>query len=185
MPKFIESDLIFNFPASWKVRAFDDHRFYQAISGKGLKAVDFLILHPNGSLWLMEVKNYVPRKDAGGQIHPIDLPEPAYLSQQLAEKITDSQRVLKVINLYYRRKWYYRFRLWCSSWYPFALPDSDLLFWTKAAKRSDEHPLQAVLYLQTEQHDLHFRRSISQALQQMPQSWKIMSTMGWEIETQL
>ena len=56
MPRFIESDLTFDFPASWRVRAFDDHHFYQAISGQGLKAVDFLVLHPDGQLWLMEVK---------------------------------------------------------------------------------------------------------------------------------
>lgn len=174
MPRFQESDLTFDFPASWRVRAFDNHRFYQAISGQGLKAVDFVILHPDGKLWLMEVKNYQPRQDEAGAPYPLTLPTPQELADQLGQKLVDSRRILRIIDRYYQRKWYYRWRLSWSAWWPFPKPDSDLLFWNEAAVRLAQEQDVPILFLQLEAQDLYFRRSITSRLSDGGERWEVM-----------
>ncbi|MEM8583839.1 MAG: hypothetical protein AAGF87_06200 [Bacteroidota bacterium] len=170
--QFIESDLPFTFPPDHWVRAFDEHRFYKAISGQGLKAVDFAVLPPTGPLQLIEVKNYHPRLDAEGAPYPVNWPTVDQLVEQLIGKYEDSQRIIRIVNSYYQRKWYFRVQLHLASYLPVIWSDSDLLFWTSAAKRSEFEQPQAVLHLVGPDHLLDFRRSVIEQLSRESPSWQ-------------
>lgn len=149
MQHFKESDINFSFPNGWAVRKYDDHRFYQGLSGYGLKAVDFVILLPDGRLCLMEVKNYLPRTDAAGKLHTVERKRAKKLAANLAKKYADSSRAINVIQRYYRSKWYFRWRYAVGKLFPFRYR-SDLLFWNEAARRSqNDLPTLILLWLET------------------------------------
>lgn len=171
--QFIESDLPFTFPPDHLVRAFDEHRFYKALSGKGLKAVDFAVLPPEGPLQLIEVKNYHPRHDNEGIPYPVVHPSVDELVNQLLEKYHDSQRILLVVNKYYNRKWYFRSQRTLARYVPVLYTDSDLLFWTKAAIRSQSLIPQPILHLAVPDNLLDFRRSVTNRLALEEPSWLI------------
>lgn len=160
MAVYQESDLTFNFPPGWAIRKYDDHRFYRGLSGHGLKAVDFIALLPDGRLCLIEVKNYHPRMDEDGKLHPVDRKKAKELAGSLAQKYADSLRAIMVINRYYRSKWYFRWRQW---FFPSALFGfkSDLLFWTTAAKRAAAPlPTTILLWLETPKAAKRYRNKI-------------------------
>ncbi|MEO0788588.1 MAG: hypothetical protein AAFY36_08005 [Bacteroidota bacterium] len=170
--QFIESDLPFSFPPDHWVRAFDEHRFYKAISGQGLKAVDFAVLPPSGPLQLIEVKNYHPRLDAEGSPYPVTPPTADQLVHQLLDKYEDSQRIIRIVNSYYQRKWHYRTQLRLANYFPSPWSDTDLIFWTSAARRSQTDQPQAVLHLAVPDHLLDFRRSVTERLSKENPSWQ-------------
>jgi len=160
VPDFHESDLLFSFPRNWVVRKYDDHTFYQGLSGYGLKAVDFVILLPDGRLCLMEVKNYHPRRDERGREHPVDRKKAGALAKRLSEKYTDSLRVIGVIRKYYRRKWYYRWRYSLGRYLPLGYR-TDLLFWHEAARRAEgQLPVSILLWLETPKAAKRYRAKI-------------------------
>ncbi|MEM6398329.1 MAG: hypothetical protein AAF741_18400 [Bacteroidota bacterium] len=171
--QFVESGLPFSFPADHWVRAFDEHRFYQAISGHGLKAVDFAVLPPEGPLQLIEVKNYHPRLDEQGIPYPVVHPTVDDLVEQLISKYSDSQRIIRVVDSYYQRKWYFRLQLQIASQVPKLFPDSDLLFWTRAEQRNQQFEPQPVLFLAIPELLLDFRRSVAEKLAKENPHWKI------------
>ncbi len=145
---FSESGLRFTFPADWGVRQYDDHRFYQAMSGRGLKAVDFVILPAAGGVWFVEVKNYTRRPGRYHESNTIELPDPEDLATTLLEKYTDSRRALLAIATYYRRKWWYRrlnrlLRLFSRRY------RRDSTFWTEAQDRLDREPPRVILLVST------------------------------------
>ncbi|MEM9835846.1 MAG: hypothetical protein AAF828_05060 [Bacteroidota bacterium] len=161
MQLFLESDLQFIFPAAWTVRKYDEHHFYHALSGHGLKAVDFIALSPDGRLILVEVKNYCPRMDQTGTPYPVVRKKASQLAESLAKKYSDSLRAIRVVQQYYQRKWYYRLsyqllRL-LGSWGHF----SELVFWNEAAKRSNHPiPVSIILWLETPKAAKKYRTKI-------------------------
>ena len=160
MQYFQESDIDFSFPSEWAVRKYDDHRFYQGLSGYGLKAVDFVILLPDGRLCLMEVKNYLPRTDTGGKLHTVERKRAKKLAADLAKKYTDSSRAINVIQRYYRSKWYFRWRYAIGKLFTFRYR-SDLIFWNEAASRSQSDlPTLILLWLETPSMAKRYRTKI-------------------------
>ncbi len=100
MQTFTESNLKFTFPNAWEVIKYDEHRYYRALSGSDFSGVDFAGIY-DGKAYFIEVKNYTQyQKD-----EPLDLNE---ITQNFLEKITDTQRLLSLINRYHERKWLYR-----------------------------------------------------------------------------
>ena len=127
-----ESGLEFSFPASWGVRKYDEHPHYQSLSSVGLKAVDFIVLPPDGKLWLIEVKNFQPRTRAG-KTYQVRLRSTGALSQTIVAKFRDSLRAIGIIRHYYRRHWL--FRLLEPLLVRFARSRSDWAFWAEAYAR--------------------------------------------------
>ncbi|MEL6141383.1 MAG: hypothetical protein AAFQ37_11540 [Bacteroidota bacterium] len=158
MPTFQESDLTFSFPHSWTVRKYDAHRFYQGLSGYGLKAVDFIILLPDGRLCLAEVKNYHPRQNEHGEDHPITRKKAAKLAKSLARKYTDSLHAIRIIREFYQRKWYHR---WGYFLYGRLGYWTDLQFWHEAARRAEgQLPVTILLWLETPKAAKRYRTKI-------------------------
>lgn len=160
MQTFQESNLHFSFPKGWAIRKYDDHRFYQGLSGYGLKAVDFVILLPDGRLCLMEVKNYHPRTDENGKSHEVSRKKAKNLAANLARKYDDSLRAIRVIRKYYRTKWYYKWRYQLTRFFIFRFR-SDLHFWYEAARRADNKiPTTVLLWLETPKAGKRYRTKI-------------------------
>lgn len=104
---FEESGLLFTFSDAWNVWAFDDHRYYRWLSGRGLRGVDFIGLY-QGKLVLMEVKNYRRREgmsktDAFQAVRK----DPASFSMKLMGKVKDSLRIVQAVNNAHRRRWWF------------------------------------------------------------------------------
>jgi len=106
---FQESGFSFEFPNSWTVVKFDDHRFYKYLSGDGFKGVDFLCLNEKGELIFLEVKNYLNQYIADG-IDPGDnlIQYPENYALEYWNKYLDSIHLIRLIHKYYLRKWWYR-----------------------------------------------------------------------------
>ena len=111
VPTFQESDLLFTFPDTWTVRKFDETAAYKSLSGHGLKGVDFIALSPDDKLWLIEVKNYRPRKK-GTKEYRANRRRPDDLAAQIVTKFHDSIRLINVVNTYLHRSWYKRAIIW-------------------------------------------------------------------------
>jgi hypothetical protein len=162
---FIESDLVFNFPESWGVREYDNHRFYKNISGLGLKGVDFLLVDPSGPghLYLMEVKNYSTRIRKG-MVYEAPLKSPEELATTVAIKYEHTLRAIRAVHLFYQRKWWYRLlnRMIRNS--PYA--QYDPVFWTRAyelARQPAQHTF--LLWLETEIEDQDYEQRLQKHLQ--------------------
>ena len=111
MQTYRESDLEFVFPDDWWVRGFDQMAAYQSLSGRGLKGVDFIAISPDRKLWLIEVKNYRPRRRLDREYRATRKP-PAKLAGDVAGKFTDSLRLIKIVNAYLHRSWWRRVQIW-------------------------------------------------------------------------
>lgn len=79
MPALDIDGLIFTFPNQWSVTKYDDWSFYRNQFSRqgGIKAVDAIALDPNGSAFLIEVKDYR---------HP-DTEKPSQLPAEIAAKV--------------------------------------------------------------------------------------------------
>jgi hypothetical protein len=161
---FTESDLHFEFPSHWGVRVYDDHRFYKSMSGLGLKGVDFLLIDPSGAghLYLIEVKNYRTRiREEGSYV--AKLKPAAELAATVAAKYKHTQRALRAVQLYYRRKWWYR--LLEGQFKKSRYLHYDLVFWTRAyalANDPERHTL--LLWLETEQDEEAYKADLENKL---------------------
>lgn len=149
MPTFLESQLRFTFPPSWQVFAYDRHRFYQTLSGRGLVGADFMGFLPNGDLLIIEVKNYTdPYSDRQLARVPGFITEPERYLRRMARKLTDTLRSIRIFEQYLNRKWTYRLvRPYLSRLARF-FPEWHR--WTRAADLLD-HPgcIHYVLWLET------------------------------------
>ena len=132
---FSESGLSFQFPKSWTVFKYDEHRFYTYLSGAGLKGVDFIAIDGD-ELILIEVKNYADRiiKENFDPMEGL-LSEPAVYVEAYFQKFEDTFRLLDIIEQYYNRKWWYRnifqqFKSFFSS--------TETGFWSKAIEILDD-----------------------------------------------
>ncbi len=164
MLNFKESGLIFSFGRPWAVRKYDTHRFYQALSGHGLKGVDFIGI-AEGRLYLFEVKNY-RRRQAWQRENPFDvvIAAPDELVGRVAGKVADSLRAVRAIGRYYERRWLLRLlrpvllRL-PAHW-------GDWPFWLQAYElcQGTGEQVVAVLWLETEQERSRLRAQILKGL---------------------
>ena len=148
--EFIESGLHFRFGEAWVIKKYDAHRFYQGLSGSGLKGVDFLGILDE-ELYLFEIKNFRRRHNwqADNPLNTV-LAQPAAFAESMAYKVEDTLLAIDAIWQYYHRKWLFRrllpaFRL---------LPptEGDWRFWARAHGLM-QNPEQAkvVLWMETEQ----------------------------------
>lgn len=164
---FIESDLQFEFSSNWIVRKYDEHPFYQAMSGAGMSAVDFVGIHPSGKLFLMEVKNFKSRSEKENlrTLEKLEGESPLLL-EILEEKVEETQKGIRAISQYLHKKWWYRarFQLLDRPTFQSSLLQIDRLFWMKADQISQDFPnqVQTVLWLELPA-EMEEQRAILQA----------------------
>ena len=161
--EFIESGLHFRFGEGWVIKKYDAHRFYQGLSGSGLKGVDFLGILGE-ELYLFEIKNFRRRHDwqADNPLNTV-LAQPAAFTESMAYKVEDTLLAIDAIWQYYHRKWLFRrllpaFRL---------LPptNGDWRFWARAHDlMQNPEQVKVVLWMETEQARPALLAEISQAL---------------------
>jgi len=99
------------------VLAVDKHQYYKRVSGQGLKCVDFLALDEQFGLVMIELKNY--------NGHPI----PSDLREIFAAKVKDTKQLIRVINKYLGRQWYYKLLFKKLKWH--RICPSEWKYWEK------------------------------------------------------
>ena len=162
--EFIESGLHFRFGEGWVIKKYDAHRFYQGLSGSGLKGVDFLGILGE-ELYLFEIKNFRRRHDwqADNPLNTV-LAQPAAFTESMAYKVEDTLLAIDAIWQYYHRKWLFRrllpaFRL---------LPptEGDWRFWARAHDLiQNPEQVKVVLWMETEQARPALLADLTQALE--------------------
>ncbi len=167
--EFIESGLHFRFGEEWVIKKYDAHRFFQGLSGAGLKGVDFLgILEEE--LYLFEVKNFRRRQSWQAE-NPLEaiLAEPSAFAEEIAYKVEDTLLAIDAIWQYYNRKWLFRRLLPAFRRLP--VTENDWRFWARAYALM-QHPEQVkvVLWMETEQARPALLAEVTGALQSHLQS---------------
>lgn len=128
--QYSESGIQLTFDRGWVVKRYDQHTYFQGLSGVGLKGVDFIGIWEKRELLLLEIKNY--RRRPGITANPIEpyLNQPELLVETFADKVLDTLKAIETIVAYYQRSWFYRLV------YPVLtrLPTSpaERVFWTHA-----------------------------------------------------
>jgi hypothetical protein len=160
---FRESGLEFSFPASWGVRKYDEHPYYHSLSSMGLKAVDFIVLPPDGKLWLIEVKNFRPRTRAH-KTYRVRLRGTRELAGVINAKFRDSLRAVQVVRSYYRRNWLFRLlEPWLVRYTRFR---SEWSFWAEAYQRlAPTNPPQLLIWLELDADHKRYRTRFYATLQ--------------------
>ncbi len=173
MATYTESNLSFNFPEEWIVRKFDDTAAYQSLSGRGLKGVDFIALSPDGRLWLMEVKNYRPRKSKDRKFRA-KRRSPDELGKHVWTKFKDSHRLLQIVDAALRRKWW--FSIWNSYRRIFPAAHSNYWFWIEAQRRVDQGmPVVYLLWMETPEKNLDYDEAVAESLREaLPESATVL-----------
>lgn len=149
--KFKESDIEFEFGRDCLVKKFDEHRYYNILSGSGLKGVDFIVIYKNEFLYLIEVKNYKKRSFSPVAPDVSDLlGDPCPLVDQFVEKIQDSITLINVVKKYLAKKWWFGLTEWIKKMLPedYSL-NRDMDFWLKAKAiiENDKSKLQTMLII--------------------------------------
>lgn len=168
---FSESDLLFRFPNDWVVRKYDDTVAYQSLSGHGLKGVDFIALSPDDRLWLIEVKNFRPRvSERNGREYRAKRKLPADLATAVARKFMDSQRLIRIVDTWLRRRWWRRLQLWWLERQRRPTVQSNYWFWAQARRRcASPGNTTFVLWIETPEHPTDYADAVSQQLmERMP-----------------
>lgn len=173
-----ESNLEFTFSSEWYIKKYDTHPFYLSISGEGLRAVDFIGIHPNGDWWLMEVKNYRNRRNTE-QIRidknmEGDMP---ILFQTVQQKILDTQAGVQAIGTYLERKWWYRWRYYLLNRFGWQkkLLQKDRMFWMKLSELMVEQSTKGKTFLWLELPDRFMTAaSVSQRAVQIDNKFDIV-----------
>jgi hypothetical protein len=161
---FRESDINFRFDENWLVYRFDKHRYYRGFSGAGLKGVDFLAIHQDTQLVLMEIKNYNPRGPwkRGTTLEDI-LANPEVLSVHFSEKITDTLLAIDAIRQYWQRRWWRRLLWRIFSYLQPAI--HEYAFWQRVCTLAqDPKSCIAVLWLESNELGLPVRDQLQQGL---------------------
>ena len=132
MPTFRESGLEFTFPDDWEVLPFDKHPYYRTLSGHGLSGVDFMALLPDGTLLLLEVKNYTdPYPDRNLVELPKFVTDFDGYARRMARKATDSLRTVRIVEQMLLRKRGYRWLVNYPWWLQRLVPG--WYWWYRAA----------------------------------------------------
>ncbi len=103
-----ESGLDFQFDARWRVEKYDETDYYQALSGRGFSAVDFVGLWCDEVVFI-EVKNYRNRPaDQLERTREKIEGETPPLVQIFDEKVWETLEGIELIGKALRRRWWYR-----------------------------------------------------------------------------
>lgn len=121
---FIERGIEVVFDQDWTVIKLDEHRYYKRISGHGISGVDFLAIHPEFGLALIEMKNYLKGK---GSI-------PENIDSKMIAKKEDTIRLINVVYKYYQRQLYFKILIFIGWEY---LYPKDWRVWLSAKKHVD------------------------------------------------
>lgn len=100
MTDYSEGDQLLSVPSGWTVIKMDEHPYYQYVSGKGYKSVDFMLIDPAWGLVLLEIKDYGDKS--------LSPETKSKLRVSLEKKHSDSIKLILAIDKMHRRKWYYR-----------------------------------------------------------------------------
>lgn len=148
---FEESGLQFSFTSNWVVKKYDEHQYFRALSGNGLKGVDFIAIRDHRELVFIEVKNYRTRYNPDMDVSFDVLVKPApELAYELKRKLEDTLLTMDAVLQYYHRSWWFRtFRNWWMRW-PFL--QHNRAFWT-VANTLVEHHLHYVVWLALDMDD--------------------------------
>lgn len=126
MPNYQEARQFVRFPDNWRVIRLDQHRYYQRISGKGLKAVDFIAVDDDMGLILIELKDY----------HTDQVPQEDVLEHTANRKLQDSIKVIRIVYQALYRQWYFRWIFLKWKWY--RLCPEEWLVWRDAMSCIEE-----------------------------------------------
>ncbi len=147
---FEESGVRITFNASWVVRKYDAHTYYQGLAGAGLRGVDYLGLHRNRELVLFELKNYLIFDDPRRRKAVTNsLSRPQAVAGVLIHKLEDTFTAIRAIRKYYLRNPWYRWAaplLRLLPWFHF-----DWIFWTRVFDLYDRGAYRIVLWLEAEE----------------------------------
>ncbi len=145
LAQYNESGLTFQFQSDWKVIPFDKHRFYTWLSGEGFKGVDFLGIHPVLGLMLLEVKNYDQYEKV---IPPFQLNDLEGFARHLIHKVADSLKLIRIVEAYYHRKYWFRFYRYTFSKYSrYQLLAPQWFFWIQVFEAVKKGNITFYLYL--------------------------------------
>jgi hypothetical protein len=174
---YVESGLRFIFPKNWRVKKYDEHHFYRALSGSGLKGVDFIGVLNQKKLILIEVKNYkirFPAKPPPIQEKILGL-SPS-LVQTMTYKVDDTFLAVNTIIKYYQRRWWYAPFLKLFDYLPIAyLLRFEWAYWTYVQRLIFEQKKQVDLVLWLELETIYedvVEDEIETARQRIEQSLK-------------
>lgn len=147
---FRESDLLFTFSKDWVVKKYDSHAYFKILSGHGLKGVDFIGIFENRALYLIEVKNYNKRSYSPAAPDWTDIEGSAYpLALALNCKIEDSLRLIKVVNKYLTRQWWFLSSTWLRKLFNRNKLKKDWHFWQRVGEiLENDRFVFPVLYLE-------------------------------------
>lgn len=164
--EYNESGIHFTFDRHWVVKKYDQHTYFQGLSGAGLKGIDFIGIRQSRKLLLMEVKNFSSRPEID-QEPPITpyLDQPELLVNIFEEKVRDTLKAISAIAAYYQRNWSYRLSLPLIK----KLPSSsiDRIFWTHANELLTQPTnLFLVLWLETDPEQLGLLSEIEPLLKE-------------------
>jgi len=95
---YIEGQMEVIFDAEWTVIKLDNHKYYKTVSGRGLAGVDFLALHPQDGVAMIELKNYTR---FGASVPPD-------IDSVMRKKQMDTLRLVAIVSAYYQRQWLYK-----------------------------------------------------------------------------
>lgn len=99
MKSFEESGYHIQFEQDWQVLKLDESRFYTYLSGRNFKCVDFLAMHQDFGMFLIELKNYVD---------PKNIPTHDEIEDIILFKSEDSLHLIEIVEKYFSRKALYR-----------------------------------------------------------------------------
>lgn len=148
---FQESGLQFDFGQDWIVKKYDEHAYFQSLSGMGLKGVDFIAIRQGRELVFIEVKNYRTRYNAKmDQSFEVLVKPAAELAYELKRKSEDTLLAMDAVLQYYHRSWWYR-RL-RKVWLRWPWLQHKRAFWSQADALVD-HSLHFVVWLALDSDD--------------------------------
>ena len=152
--KYRESDLNICFDPSWRIKRFDNSKYFKLLSGLGLKGVDFIAIDVHEQLYLIEVKNYKKRIESPVAPDISDLyGDFPLLQNHFVAKIKDSNQLLEVIFKYLNRKWWYKWMFKMRDLIPADVANSfEWAFWYDSYRISNQDPqkVSCILLLETE-----------------------------------
>jgi len=128
---FVESGLEFNFGPGWVVKKYDEHTYFRALSGMGLKGVDFVAIREGREVVFIEVKNYKTRYNSKmDQSFEVSVKPAADLALELKRKSEDTLLAMDAVIQYYFRSWWYKRlrRIWMN--WPWL--QANRSFWSRA-----------------------------------------------------
>lgn len=141
MASYVESDRLFHFDEQWTILKYDDHHYYQTVSGRSFSGIDFAGILNQEELYLIEIKNFF-QHDNEGIINDVD-----QFALEIKEKILDSIDLIQIIYKYHQRSWMYR----CFNQIIMRFPvlHQTWWFWTRMKELIDQKSFTFVLLIES------------------------------------